>query len=107
MSVSVVVSQETLRRENRAWRGTGGVSDGNRRSGFLPAFKDTASGNVYLARYADGTPAPMHLLEGLPEDLVIRRDATGRTAAVKGSLVAGFLRGGRFYTREQAAAYCA
>jgi hypothetical protein len=107
MSMSVVVSQETLRRENRAWCGTGGISEGNRRGEFLPAFKDTASGEIYLARYADGTPAPMHLLDGLPEDLVVRRDATGRTVAVKGSLAAGFLRGGRFYTREQAAEYCA
>jgi hypothetical protein len=103
MHASMVVTQGTLRRENRAWRGTGGTSEGNPRGEFLPAFRDTASGKTYLARYADGTPAPMHLLDGLPEELVIRRDATGRTVAVKGSLVAGFLRGGRFYTREQAA----
>jgi hypothetical protein len=32
------------------------------------------------------------------------RDGRGRVTAVKGSVVAGFLRRSRFYTREQAAA---
>jgi hypothetical protein len=57
---------------------------------------------VELSRLAGGTPAPVHLLGGLPEEWVIDRDAGGGVCAVKASVVAGFLRGDRFYTREQA-----
>lgn len=46
----------------------------------------------------------MHVLEGLPEALVISRDANGRVAAVRESVEAGFECAGHFYTREQAAA---
>ena len=51
-----------LRNENRAFRGTGGVSAGNRTSGFIPAFCDTTTGRVEPSRLADGRLAPMHLL---------------------------------------------
>lgn len=54
---------------------------------------------------ADGRPAPMHLLEGLPPAVVTARDATGRVIALKSTVLAGFVRAERFYTREQAAAH--
>ena len=97
------LSTQVLRRQNLAFRGTGGVSTGNRSQGFAPAFLDTDTGSIYLARFADGRPAPMHLLDGLPSELIVSRDATGRCQAVKRSLIAGFVQAGRFYTREQAA----
>ena len=62
------LSARTLRQQNRAFRGTGGVSAENRALGFAPAFLDTQTGAVYRACFADGRPAPMHLLEGLPPD---------------------------------------
>lgn len=93
-----------LRRQNRVFRGTGGVSAGNRAQGFAPAFLDTQTGEVHRARFADGRPAPMHLLEGLPPALVVERDARGRAVAIHASVLAGFVRGSRFFTREQAAA---
>ena len=93
-----------LRQENLAFVGTGGVSQENRSGGFRPAFYDRASGRAVLARFADGRPAPMHLLDGLPREWVVARDAGGRVSAVKDTVIAGFLRDGRFYTREQAAA---
>lgn len=98
------LTDEVLHQENVAFHETGGVSSENRNSGFLPAFLDTATGTVYFARYADGRLAPMHLLDGLPQELVIMRSATGRVMAVKESVIAGFVRCGLFFTREQAAA---
>lgn len=98
------MTDAVLRRQNRLFRGTAGVSARNRHRGFAPAFLDTATGTVYPARYADGRPAPIHLLEGLPPEVVVGRTATGQVAAVRESMIAGFVRGDRFYTREQAAA---
>src|SRR5512144_2160490 len=102
-SPKAALSTQVLRRQNLAFRGTGGVSTGNCSQGFVPAFLDTDTGSIYLARFADGRPAPMHLLDGLPSELIISRDAAGRCQAVKHSLIAGFVQAGRFYTREQAA----
>ena len=98
-----LLTTETLRKQNLAFVGTGGVSEENRSGGFLPAFYDRATGRAVLARFADGRPAPMHLLDGLPDEWVAERDATGRISAIKISVVAGFVRDGFFYTREQAA----
>ena len=100
----VVLTTRTLRRQNQVFRGTGGVSAENRTLGFVPAFRDTQTGAVYRACFADGRPAPMHLLDGLPSAVVASRDPTGRVTALKSSVQAGFLRAERFYTREQAAA---
>lgn len=48
-------------------------------------------------------PAPFHLLDELPGALVLARTESGRVAAVKDSVVSGFVLEGRFYTRERAA----
>lgn len=101
---AVGLTPKALRRQNQIYRGTGGVSAGNRAQGFTPAFLDTQTGIVYRACFADGRPAPMHLLEGLPPALVVERDPRGRAIAVQASVMAGFVRGARFFTREQAAA---
>ena len=63
-------SKETLAQENRQYANTGGVSAINRSQRFIPAFYDTATGRAYRSRFADGRPAPIHLLDGLPESLV-------------------------------------
>ncbi|MFH0342761.1 MAG: hypothetical protein ACHBNF_11655 [Chromatiales bacterium] len=94
---------KTLEDENRRYTGRGGISEENRGLGFLPAYRDSATGSVHLSRFADGCRAPVHLLDGLPEQLVLRREASGKIIALKGSVSAGFVREGRFYTREQAA----
>ena len=98
------LTTDVLRKQNLAFIGSGGVSEENRQSGFRPAFYDLATGRGELARFANGHPAPMHLLEGLPEEWVTQRDAAGRITAVKDTVIAGFVRHGIFYTREQAAA---
>ena len=99
-----LMTNETLRRENLAFVGTGGVSEENRPNGFVPAFYDLDTGRGEVARFADGRIAPMHLLDGLPAEWVAERSACGRITAIKESVIAGFIRDGYFYTREQAAA---
>lgn len=96
---------ETLRSENRRYLGSGGRSPENRGAGFRPAFRDSETGRVYESCFGDGRPAPCHLLDGLPDALVLARDDYGRVRGVKPSVVSGFLRGGRFYTRDEAAAW--
>lgn len=99
----VFLSIRRLREGHRRFQGTGGVSQTNQAFGFLPAFRDGSTGLVYLSRYADGRIAPMHLLDGLPPELVVQRTTSGRVAAVRSSVTAGFVRAGQFYTRAQAA----
>ena len=72
-----VLTARTLRRQNQIFRGTGGVSAENRTLGFVPAFLDTQTGAVYRACFADGRPAPMHLLDGLPSAVVEPRRNDG------------------------------
>ena len=97
------MSRRVLHRENGRFRGTGGVSGENRALGFRPAFLDTRTQTVYLSRFANGEPAPLHLLDGLPEELVLSRDASGRALAARATLVSGFVLDGCFYDREAAA----
>ncbi len=98
-----VLTKQRLERENLAYRFTGGISQENRGLGFRPAFRDAEDGAVYLSLRACGSPAPFHCLEGLPPVLVVGRDAAG-VPILKPSLEAGFVREGRFYTRDEAAA---
>jgi|SRR5690606_31381299 len=100
----LTLSTGYLQMETAAHRGTGGVSAENRGLGFRPAFHDTGTGATYLSTFADGRPAPFHILDGLPESLVLARDRRGRISRVLGTVVAGFLRDGVFYTRAEAAA---
>jgi hypothetical protein len=97
------LTRNCIRRENLAFAGTGGVSRENRCRRFEPAFRDEVSGRVERSRYANGLPAPMHLMDGLPAEWVCARDGAGRACALNPGIVAGFLRDGVFYTREQAA----
>ena len=98
-----LMTEKRLVEENQRYTGTGGVSEMNRCQGFVPAFCDYETGRTELSRFADGSPAPIHLIAALPDDWVVERDHTGRAAAVKGTVIAGFLLDGKFYTREQAA----
>jgi len=92
-----------LREENRQYRGTAGVSQNNRGMGYVPAFRDDETGRCEPSRFADGSPAPIHMIAGLPDEWVLARDGAGNVCAIKGSVVAGFMRDGCFFTREQVA----
>lgn len=98
-----VMSNDKLQRENAAFSGSGGRSQENASIGFRPAFYDAETLEVFPSCFADGTLAPLHLLDGLPDKVVIRRSADGRVQAVKASIVSGFTLKGEFYTREAAA----
>ena len=80
-----------LVQENYQYIDTGGISENNRSQGFVPAFLDSNTGNIYRSRFANGLPAPIHMLSGLPH-------------TIKNSVVSGFLLEKTFYTREEAAA---
>jgi hypothetical protein len=97
------MTQLALQAENASFRGTGGISEENRCLGFQPAFFDSRSGTIHPSRFADGRPAPIHVLDGLPDELVVERSALGRVSAVESCVIAGFVLDGRFYTREAAA----
>jgi hypothetical protein len=92
-----------LLRQNHEFAGTAGVSANNRQAGFVPGYRNCLTGETRISRFADGTPAPVHVLEGLPREWVDRRDDQGRVMRTAAGIVAGFLRHGRFYTRDQAA----
>jgi len=106
MPVMNAMTQQQLALENARYRGTGGVS-GNCSPAFSPAFRDTQTGVVCLSCFADGRPAPFHVLDGLPNELVISRDRHRGRVIAKPSVVSGFVHDGRFYTREEAAALAA
>lgn len=96
------LSLTRLLQDNRRYRGTKAVSDGNRADGFRPAFLDSDTNKVYLSRRADGRLAAVHCLEGLPAGLILRRDKAGRVMETKPGLIAGFSRADHFYSREEA-----
>ena len=96
-------SRRSLQRENTDHLGTGGVSAENGQLGFAPAFFDHQTSTTYRSRFADGQLAPCHILDGLPEELVVERSASGRVIAVRASVMSGFLLQGQFYTRDEAA----
>lgn len=97
------LSSKALRQENLAYIGTGARSQENRSVGFVPAFHDCVSHKTAIACFSNGKPAPVHILDGLPKDWIVRQDRSGKVTAVKSSIVSGFARAGVFYTREQAA----
>ena len=99
------LSNDKLEKDNQAFGGTGGVSEKNQSLGFTPAFRDTDTGEIYRSSNKDGAPAAIHLLDGLPEKVIIARDLQGNIVAVKSSVIPGFLKDDIFYTREQAAEY--
>ncbi|HEX6633398.1 MAG TPA: hypothetical protein VF038_05485 [Usitatibacter sp.] len=97
------LSPERLQDENLAHATTGGRSEDNCGLGFIPAFLDFETQTIYPSRFANGLPAPFHVLDGLPENVVIDRAPSGRVVAAKATLISGFVRNGFFYTRTAAA----
>jgi hypothetical protein len=92
-----------LQDENVRHAGTGGVSRGNANLGFSPAFMDFETQKIYPSRFSDGRLAPLHILDGLPDEVVVDRAPSGRVVRAKATLISGFVREGFFYTRAAAA----
>jgi hypothetical protein len=97
------IGNKSIALENLQYAGTAGISKNNRSRGFVPAFLDTDSGQVYRSRFPDGRPAPVHMLSGLPDKLFNSHGASSEQYAVKDSLISGFVLEEIFYTREAAA----
>lgn len=97
-----VLTDMALRGENRLYANTPGVSQNNSALGFRPGYLNRRSGECVLSRFSDGTPAPIHVFDGLPESWVRARDDAGHVVAVAAEVVSGFVLGDRFYTREEA-----
>ena len=93
-----------LAAENRHFAGTCGVSAEAARMRLLPAFRDPRSGRVEIARFRNGAPAPVHLIEGLPEEWALAHDERGAVKVLRADIVCGFVCGEQFYTRAEAAA---
>lgn len=102
-SVRTQLTPSALQEENDLYRGSGGISEGNRALGFKPAFYDMETGISHVSKFANGLEAPMHILEGLPDEVVESRQEDGKVAAVKPGVISGFVQSNHFYTREQAA----
>jgi hypothetical protein len=98
-----LLSQHCLKEENQKFEGTQGISQNNRHTDFVPAFKDNVSGTCVISRFADGSPAPVHVLDGLPIAWITGYDEAGHVSTVRKGIVAGFLRDAHFYTRDEAA----
>jgi len=90
--------------ENQQFARTCGLSANNANQDFIPAFRNEETGEVALARFADGRVAPMHLIINLPEDWATARNARGQISAVLDCVIAGFVQEGQFFTRAEAAA---
>ena len=97
------ITHQTLREQNKQFKGTGGISQENRSVGFVPAFQNSRTGTVYRSRFSDGRNAPIHVMDGLPSKLILKISASGRVVALIDSVIAGFLRDDLFYTRREAA----
>lgn len=91
-----------LRRENRAFRGTRGISQ-NCCSEFRPAFLDKRTGQIEVARFEDGRPAPVHVISYLPREWAISIDTNGAVLRLRSGIISGFVRDDVFYTREEIA----
>jgi GAF domain-containing protein len=102
-STRTQLTPSALQQENELFRGSGGISAGNRALGFKPAFYDMETGVPHVSRFANGLEAPMHVLDGLPNELVESRLENGKVATVKSGVISGFVQNTHFYTREQAA----
>ena len=103
MKRTLNLNEARLARENVAYTNTGGRSQENAGLGFTPAFLDFATQTIYPSRFADGRLAPFHLLDGLPEEVIVDRAPSGRVISAKATLISGFVRNGFFYTRSAAA----
>lgn len=97
------MNNKTLRFENLAFGGTNGVSQNNASAGFAPAFLNSKSGRIVISRTKGGCPAPIHLIDWLPEEWAESTREDGSIEKLIPEIVSGFSRNGRFYTREETA----
>jgi len=99
--INTTQTSRFITRDNVKYAHTKGVSQNCRSARFIPAFRDSVTGEVCLSRFEDGSTAPVHMLDGMPDHWVIKRDEDNHVVRIKGSIIAGFIRDGKFYSREE------
>ncbi|MEE4300733.1 MAG: hypothetical protein V2J24_14940 [Pseudomonadales bacterium] len=97
------LSAQRIDAEHRHFVATVGVGTETVHPQRIPAFRDSRTGRIEISRFEDGRPAPMHLIEGLPDEWALAHDADGHIRVLKAEIACGFVCGGRFYTRAEAA----
>jgi hypothetical protein len=102
-SLRTQMTPSALQQANDTFRGSGGINAENRELGLKPAFYDMETSIPYTSKFANGLEAPMHVLDGLPNEVVKSLLANGKVAAVKQGIISGFVQNGNFYIRERAA----
>ena len=95
------LAPDDLQIQNEEYLGTGGRSQENRHAHFVPAFKDRDTNIVYSSKFGDGRTAPFHCIDGLPEDAF----TDDEVPSLKTNVIVGFIREGKFFTRDEAAAW--
>ncbi len=98
-----LLTRARLAWENQRHKKTRGISQNCHHAGYAPAFQNRLTGETRMSTFADGSPAAVHLLDGLPDHWVISRDADNHVTEVLDTVVSGFVRDGVFFTREQVA----
>jgi hypothetical protein len=99
-SIGIAMDEHTLCQENLEYRGTRGISQNNKTTGFSPAFREEKTGRIEIARLSNGHPAPAHIISWLPVDWALTRDEHGAIMELIPDIVSGFVRQGLFYTRK-------
>lgn len=98
-----VLSELSLREENALHAYTLGIGANRSELGVVPGYLNCVAGKRTIARFADGQGAPVHVLDGLPDDWIAERDCHGRPVRTHPGIVASFSHGGPFLTRDEAA----
>ena len=102
-TASAACTADDLVADSESHRGTGGVSEENGGFGFRPAFLD--AGESCTARaFRTALRRPSIFSTVRLKNWWRVANECGRVAAVKAFLISGFVRFGRFYTRDEAAA---
>jgi hypothetical protein len=94
-----------LNKEVSQYKGTGGIATEAKEKGFQAGFRDNETGKIYKSLRENGEPSTIHSLDGLPDDLVLKRHQDGDVLEAKSSLEAGFIKEGKFFTRKEASEY--
>jgi len=92
----------TLASEVIKFRGKGGVATEVKGLGLKPAFRHEKTGEIFKSLNEEGKESNIHLLEGIPEKYVTERHADGDVIAVSPEIESGFIKDGKFYTRNDA-----
>ncbi|MCB1754154.1 MAG: hypothetical protein KDJ38_01445 [Gammaproteobacteria bacterium] len=66
--------------------------------GFIPAFRDLENDETHMSVSADGSITTEHQFDNLPIEWVEEWDERGYAISLKPTIIAGYLRDGRFFT---------